>query len=33
VSAGWKDLIAYGFLIVTLIFFPRGIFGYSRERV
>jgi branched-chain amino acid transport system permease protein len=33
VSAGWKDLIAYGFLVVTLIFFPRGIFGYSRERV
>jgi branched-chain amino acid transport system permease protein len=33
VSAGWKDLIAYGFLVVTLVFFPRGIFGYSRERV
>jgi branched-chain amino acid transport system permease protein len=32
-SAGWKDMIAYAFLIVTLVFFPRGIFGYSRDRV
>ena len=32
-SAGWKDMIAYTFLIVTLVFFPRGIFGYSRDRV
>ena len=31
-SAGWKDMIAYSFLIVTLVFFPRGIFGYSRDR-
>lgn len=33
VAAGWADLIAYGFLIVTLIFFPSGIFGQGRERV
>jgi branched-chain amino acid transport system permease protein len=32
-SAGWKDLIAYSFLIVTLVCFPRGIFGYRRDRV
>jgi branched-chain amino acid transport system permease protein len=32
-SAGWKDMIAYTFLIVTLVFFPRGIFGYTRDRV
>ena len=32
-SAGWKDLIAYGLLVVTLIFFPQGLFGHGRERV
>ncbi len=31
-SAGWKDLIAYSFLVATLIFFPQGIFGHGRER-
>jgi branched-chain amino acid transport system permease protein len=31
-SAGWKDLIAYGFLLVTLLFFPQGLFGHGRER-
>lgn len=31
-SAGWKDMIAYAFLILTLVFFPRGVFGYHRER-
>jgi branched-chain amino acid transport system permease protein len=29
----WSDMVAYGFLIVTLIFFPRGLFGGARERV
>jgi branched-chain amino acid transport system permease protein len=29
----WQELVAYAFLIVTLIFFPRGIFGGARERV
>lgn len=33
VSSVWSDMVAYGFLIVTLIFFPRGIFGGARERV
>jgi branched-chain amino acid transport system permease protein len=33
VSAGWSDMIAYSFLIITLIFFPSGIFGAGRERV
>ncbi len=33
VSAGWSDMIAYSFLILTLIFFPNGIFGQGRERV
>ena len=33
VSAGWSDMIAYGFLVLTLIFFPSGIFGAGRERV
>ncbi len=32
-SSGWKDLIAYGLLVVTLIFFPQGLFGHGRERV
>jgi len=29
----WVDLIAYVFLLVTLIFFPAGIFGRKAERV
>jgi branched-chain amino acid transport system permease protein len=29
----WQELVAYAFLVVTLIFFPRGIFGGARERV
>ena len=33
VSAGWSDMIAYSFLVITLIFFPSGIFGTGRERV
>jgi branched-chain amino acid transport system permease protein len=31
-TAGWNDLVAYGFLIVTLVFFPQGLFGVGRER-
>jgi len=33
VSSGWSDMIAYSFLVITLIFFPSGIFGSGRERV
>lgn len=33
VASVWSDLVAYSFLIITLIFFPRGIFGGARERV
>lgn len=33
VASVWSDLVAYAFLIATLIFFPRGIFGGARERV
>lgn len=29
----WQEAVAYAFLIATLIFFPRGIFGGARERV
>lgn len=32
-AQGWGDLVAYVFLVVTLIFFPTGIFGAARERV
>ncbi len=32
-TQGWSDMVAYSFLIVTLIFFPQGIFGSRRERV
>jgi branched-chain amino acid transport system permease protein len=33
ISAGWSDMIAYSFLVLTLVFFPSGIFGRGRERV
>ncbi len=33
VASGWSDMIAYSFLVITLIFFPQGIFGQGRERV
>ncbi len=33
VSSNWADMVAYGFLVVTLIFFPQGLFGAGRERV
>lgn len=32
-AQGWSDMVAYSFLILTLIFFPRGLFGGRRERV
>ena len=32
-AQGWGDLVAYVFLIITLIFFPTGRFGGGRERV
>ena len=31
-ASGWKDLVSYSFLIVTLLFFPQGLFGVGRER-
>lgn len=31
--SAWADLVPYLFLILTLIFFPRGLFGGGRERV
>jgi len=33
VPSVWADMVAYGFLVATLIFFPRGLFGGARERV
>jgi branched-chain amino acid transport system permease protein len=33
ISSNWSDIVAYGFLVVTLIFFPSGLFGTGRERV
>jgi len=33
VSQGWSDLISYGFLLLTLLVFPRGLFGGQDERV
>lgn len=32
IPSGWTDLIGYSFLLITLIFFPRGIFGTASER-
>lgn len=32
-AQGWGDLVAYIFLVITLIFFPTGLFGGGRERV
>lgn len=29
----WSDMVAYAFLLLTLIFFPQGLFGARRERV
>jgi len=33
VSSVWSDMVAYGFLLITLVFFPQGLFGRGRERV
>ena len=33
ISSNWADMVAYGFLVVTLVFFPQGLFGAGRERV
>lgn len=33
VSSVWSGMVAYSFLILTLIFFPQGLFGGGRERV
>ena len=33
ISSNWSDMVAYGFLVATLIFFPQGLFGGGRERV
>lgn len=30
---GWADLVAYVFLVLTLVFFPTGLFGAGQERV
>jgi branched-chain amino acid transport system permease protein len=32
-AQGWGDLVAYLFLVITLVFFPTGLFGAGRERV
>ncbi len=32
-AQGWGDLVAYVFLVITLIFFPTGLFGGGRDRV
>jgi branched-chain amino acid transport system permease protein len=33
VASGWSDMVAYAFLLLTLVFFPQGLFGAGRERV
>jgi len=33
IPQGWTELITYGLLLATLLFFPQGIFGGQRERV
>lgn len=32
VAQGWGDMVAYLFLLITLVFFPTGLFGGGRER-
>ena len=32
-AQGWSELVAYLFLLITLVFFPTGLFGAGRERV
>lgn len=31
-AQGWGDMVAYLFLLITLVFFPTGLFGGGRER-
>jgi branched-chain amino acid transport system permease protein len=33
IAQGWSELVAYTFLVITLVFFPTGLFGAGRERV
>jgi branched-chain amino acid transport system permease protein len=33
ISSVWSDMVAYAFLLLTLIFFPQGLFGARRDRV
>ena len=30
VTSAWTDMVAYVFLLVTLVFFPKGIFAWKR---
>lgn len=32
-SSVWSNMVAYAFLLLTLVFFPQGLFGARRERV
>ena len=32
-SDGWKALVSYSFLLLTLWFFPNGIFGTQKEKM
>jgi branched-chain amino acid transport system permease protein len=32
-SDGWKALVSYAFLLLTLWFFPSGLFGFKREKM
>jgi branched-chain amino acid transport system permease protein len=32
-SDGWKALVSYSFLLLTLWFFPSGLFGFKREKM
>ncbi|MQX35024.1 branched-chain amino acid ABC transporter permease [Roseospira navarrensis] len=33
VSSVWADMVAYSFLLLTLVLFPQGLFGKGRDRV
>ena len=33
ISPRWVGIVPYGLLLVTLVFFPRGLFGRRAERV
>ena len=32
-SDGWKALVSYSFLLLTLWFFPNGLFGSQKEKM